>query len=266
MRKVIYTCITGEYDDACAHTYLNDDWDYVMFTDNQYLLGMERYKHWEIRPLTFDKMNNVKNARWHKINAHILFPEYDYSLWIDGNIVIQSCDFFERINTLINSGIIIAVPLHPVRNCIFDEAQTIKDLRIDNKNTVNREIRKLHCWHYPKSNGLNETCIMLRKHNDKDIRHAQKRWWHMVKNYSKRDQLSYNWAMWRGGINTVPMYNLPGQHRNSCELLFVHKRTHNQNPAKNFDDWTIPYWMVKIVCFVIPHTKDKQRFIEQHCA
>lgn len=266
MKKVIYTCITGEYDDACAHTYMNSDWDYIMFTDNQYLLSMPRYMHWEIRPLRFNKMSNVKNARWHKINADILFPEYDYSLWVDGNIVIQSGDFFKRIKTLIDSDINISVPLHPVRNCIFDEAQTIMDLRIDNKNTVNREMRKLRYWHYPKNNGLNETCIILRKHNNKKIKRAQKRWWHMVKNYSKRDQLSYNWAMWRSKINTVPMYNACGEHRNSEELMFVHKRSHNQNPAVNFDTWTIPYWIAKIVCIAIPHTKDKQRFIQQHCA
>ena len=266
MKKVIYTCITGEYDDACAHTYLDDSWDYVMFTDNQYLLTMPRYMHWEIRPLQFNKMSNVKNARWHKINAHIIFPEYNYSLWIDANIVIQSGDFFERINGIINSDVNISVPLHPLRNCIYDEAKTIKDLKIDNKNTVNREMQKLHCWHYPKDNGLNETCIMLRQHNNKKIKRAQKRWWYMVKNYSKRDQLSYNWAMWRGGIKTMPMYSRPGEHRKSHELLFVHKRSHNQNPAENFDTWTIPYWMAKICKFMILHTKDKEDFLKKHCA
>ena len=96
MKKVIYTCITGEYDDACAHVYVDDTWDYVMFTDNKYLLGMQKYMHWEIRPLGYNKLTNVKNARWHKINAHILFPEHDISLWVDGNIVIMKPDFFLR--------------------------------------------------------------------------------------------------------------------------------------------------------------------------
>lgn len=266
MKKVIYTCITGEYDDACAHTYLGDDWDYVMFTDNQYLLGMKRYMHWGIRPLQFNKMNNVKNARWHKINAHVLFPEYDYSLWVDGNIVIQSKKFFERINSLIKKNVKISVPLHPVRNCIYDEAKIIKDLKIDNKNTVNREMCRMRRLHYPRQNGLNETCIILRQHNNNKIIYAQKKWWKMVKNYSKRDQLSFNWAMWDNKINIMPMYDTSGEHRKSPEILFVHKRSHNQNPSEHFDTWTIPYRLALLICIFIPHTKDKLNFIKKHCA
>ena len=266
MKKVIYTCITGEYDDACAHTYLGADWDYIMFTDNQYLLSKHQYMHWKIRNLEYKKLSNVKNARWHKINAHKILPDYDYSLWVDGNIVIQSEKFFDRIDALIKNNIMISVPLHPVRNCIYSEAKTIKALRIDNKNTVNREMLKLRISHYPKNNGLNETCIILRSHNNKKIVCLQKKWWNMVKNYSKRDQLSYNWATWKSKIKTCPMFETPGQHRNSPELLFIHKPSHNQTPSENFNTWTAPYWFIRICCMFIPHTKSKQDFSKKHCA
>lgn len=265
MKKVLYTCITGEYDDVCAHTYIDDGWDYVLFTDNQYLLGMGQYMHWGVRPLFFYELGNVKNARWHKINAHILFPEYDYSLWVDGNIVIQSQDFFRRINSLIEMGTIISVPIHPTRKCIYDEAQAIKELRIDNKNTVNLEMRRLRLSKYPKNNGLNETCIILRQHNAPQIIRAQNQWWNMVRKYSKRDQLSYNWAMWRNNIQTTPMYETAGAHRHCDELLFVHKVSHNQNPAENFDAWIVPRWLGRVLCIFILHTKDKEKFIKKHC-
>lgn len=264
MKKVIYTCITGNYDEACTHTYLDDSWDYVMFTDNKHLLTMPRYKHWRIRPLQFYKMSNVKNARWHKINANILFPEYDYSLWIDGNIVIQSKDFFDRINSLIQKNVTISVPIHPVRNCIYDEAQIIKDLKIDNKNTVNQEMHKLRRLKYPKKNGLNETCIILRQHNNKKILHAQKQWWNMVKNYSKRDQLSYNWAMWNNNVKTTPMYDTPGEHRYSHELQFIHSKTHNQAPEKNNNTWTVPHWVAKVFCILILRRKKRHSFLKKH--
>ena len=180
MRKVLYTCITGQYDDACAHVFVDDTWEYVMFTDNQYLLGMRRYMHWDIRPLEYKKQTNVKNARWHKINAHKLFPNYDYSLWLDGNIVIMNRDFFVRINRFIDNDTKLCVPTHPVRQCIFDEAETIKELHIDNGCTVNQEMFILRCWRYPHNNGLNETCILLRKHNTPQVRRMQRIWWRMV--------------------------------------------------------------------------------------
>ena len=264
MKKVIYTCITGEYDDVCAHVFVDDTWEYVMFTDNQYLLGMRRYMHWDIRPLEYKKQTNMKNARWHKINPHKLFPEYDYSLWIDGNIVVMKPEFFKRINCFIDNGARLVVPLHPVRTCIYDEAKTIKELKIDNKNTVNQEMFWLRLSRYPKTQGLNETCLMLRKHNDKKIRRIGKRWWRMVKNFSKRDQLAYNWAVWMQKEKTQPMFDFAGEHRNSDELLFVHKKSHNQNPSENFDNWVIPRWLTQAICIFITSSKGKQKFMKNH--
>lgn len=264
MKKVIYTCITGEYDDACAHVYVDDTWDYVMFTDNKYLLGMQKYMHWEIRPLGYNKLTNVKNARWHKINAHILFPEHDISLWVDGNIVIMKPDFFLRLDRLIGQENLICIPKHPERTCIYDEAQKIKDLKIDNKNTVDQEMRVLRICRYPRNNGLNETCIILRRHNSKKIKRMQQKWWRMVKKYSKRDQLSYNWVASRCGIKTQPMFDIPGEHRRCDELLFVHKHSHNQNPSENFDTWVTARWIACAMAFFIPHSTAKQIFIEKH--
>lgn len=261
-RKVIYTCITGEYDDACAHVYVDDTWNYVMFTDNKYLLTMDKYMHWDIRPLHYKKMTNVKNARWHKINAHALFPDYDISLWVDGNIVIMTSDFFKRLDMFINRGELISVPPHPERKCIYDEAEKIKELRIDNKNTVNQEMQLLRFLGYPENNGLNETCIILRRHNDGQIKRMQKKWWRMVKKYSKRDQLSYNWAMWRCRLKTIPLFDTPGEHRRCNELLFVHKRSHNQNPSDNFDAWVGPQWFVRGLAYFVFH--NKKEFIKKH--
>lgn len=264
IKKVIYTCITGAYEDACAHVYIDDTWDYVMFTDNPYLLGLRRYTHWQIRPLAFNKLTNVKNARWHKINAHKLFPNYDISLWVDGNIVIMKPEFFHRINKFIMRKDKVCIPLHPERTCIYDEADTIKKLKLDNKSTVDKEMSVLSRSGYPRNIGLNETGIMLRRHNDTAVQHMQRRWWYMVKNYSRRDQLSYNWVAWRCGIKTTPMFDSPGAHRKSDELLFVYSPTHNQNPAQNFNVKTLPHWLVKSIAALIVGRKRKQYFIKKY--
>ena len=79
---VIYTCITGGYDKLRSHTHTNPNWDYVCFTDD---LSMEN-PSWEIRSLFFDKLDNVRKQRWHKLHPHMLFPEYEKSIWIDANI------------------------------------------------------------------------------------------------------------------------------------------------------------------------------------
>lgn len=110
-------------------------------------------------------MNNVKNARWHKVNTHILFPEYDYSLWLDSNIIVNNDNLFKVFDNLIKQKALIGVPNHTERKCIYDEAEIIKNNNIDYKNIVDSEICFLKSQNYPKNNGLCETGIMFRQHN-----------------------------------------------------------------------------------------------------
>ena len=50
-RKTIYTCITNRYDNLFVHTYINNDWDYICFTDDKYLIDAKMYGNWIIKPL-----------------------------------------------------------------------------------------------------------------------------------------------------------------------------------------------------------------------
>ncbi|MBQ8293836.1 MAG: DUF616 domain-containing protein [Alphaproteobacteria bacterium] len=226
-KKVCYTCITGGYDSVPTHKYIDPSWDYVLFTDNHELIRCGHVGPYVVRQLARHKYGNVKNARWHKINAHILFPEYDISLWMDGNVSILNNHIFDIANKLIANNTKIAIPMHPERNCIYAEAETIKRLHIDHKNIVNREMKKLHRDGYPENNGLSETNIMFRRHNE--IISTLNLWWHMVKNYSKRDQLSYNYAAWKYGVQTIPLYPTPGEHRTNGDFELQYIATHNQD-------------------------------------
>ena len=226
-KKVCYTCITGGYDKIPIHKHTDASWDYVLFTDNAELVKMGKVAHWIVRPLEFDKSTNVKNARWHKINAHILFPEYDYSLWLDGNVIVNNKNIFDKLECLIHDDVLISIPLHPQRNCIYDEAQEILRLHIDVPKTVNKQMRILRRNKYPKNNGLHETNVMFRQHNK--IKSMLDLWWSFVQCHSKRDQLSYDYCTWKYGIDTYPLYPNPGTHRTNGDFEITYVATHNQD-------------------------------------
>jgi len=232
MKKVVYSCITGGYDQIPIYNAIAPDWDYVLFTDNPELIKRGKLYHWRVRPLAFTKMDNVRNARWHKVNAHILFPEYDYSLWIDGNISIEKKQAFDIFEKFIKNHVLVVVPTHPSRKCIYQEAKTILNLSIDYPCVVKAEMKYLHCNKYPKNNGLSETCILLRRHNK--ICKALDLWWYMIAKYSKRDQLSFNYAMWKNNITIQPLYdsNDTETHRTSKNFKFTYGATHDQNKVK----------------------------------
>lgn len=227
VKKVIYSCITGGYDDIPVHKYISNDWEYILFTDNEELISAGTFAHWTIKPLQFDKLTNVKNARWHKINPHILFPDYDYSLWLDSTITINNEKIFNLMNKLIKSNVLIASPNHPDRKCIYEEAKIIKQCNIDLPDIVNKEMKFLLKNRYPKNNGLTETNIMFRQHNK--IKPTLNLWWEMLEQYSKRDQLSFNYVLWKTGIKITPIYTNEqgfGIHHHIDDITLFHSKKH----------------------------------------
>ena len=97
INKVIYSCMSGGYDEIVTDFYPKPDYDYVLFTDSKDLLKKKHYLWWEIRPLAFNKSDSVRNARWHKTHPHLLFPNYAYSVWIDSNIQISGPAIYNLI-------------------------------------------------------------------------------------------------------------------------------------------------------------------------
>ncbi len=259
-KKVCYTCITGGYDNVPVHNFVKPDWDYVLFTDNVELINAGTFGHWNVRPLRFNKSTNVKNARWHKINAHILFPEYDVSLWLDGNISVKNQNIFDKVEKLIKDNVLISIPLHPQRNCIYDEAQEVVRTHIDLLSVVNPQMRILRKDNYPNNNGLSETNVMFRQHNK--IKPLLDLWWSFIRDYSKRDQLSYNYCAWKCGIQTVPLYPTPGDHRTNGDFEFIKSVTHNQD--KVYRGIKYPYWLGRIIVCFIPSQKNRERFMRKH--
>ena len=258
-KKVVYTVITGGYDNIPVHKYVAKDWDYILFTDNKDLIKQGKYEHWTIKSLPFDGLDNVRNSRYPKINAHIVLQEYDYSLYFDANIIVNNKNIFDLAEDLISKDVLIALPNHFERNCIYDEAEIVKELKIDFPYIVDKEIRFLKNEKYPEHNGLTENNIIFRQHNK--IKPALDLWWYMVKKYSKRDQLSFMYAIWKTGVRYTPIYTNKegfGFHRFSPDFTFVFSETHNQD--RIIETKPLPKFIGRIFCCFIPIAKYRRKF------
>ena len=106
--------------------------------------------------------------------------EYDYSLWIDGNIKVKG-DINELLSHLDDCNLDLRPPtkwLDP-RGCIYDEASTILhfgELNMkrnlekiacykDNPNLIRRQMERYLSEGYPRNNGLVVQMEVLRRHN-----------------------------------------------------------------------------------------------------
>lgn len=197
-KYIVYTCITGGYDTLHEIKYLSPNIDYICFTDNLNL----KSDTWKIIPLPNDiKLINskVKQQRLIKILPHKYIPnasDYEASLWVDGNIEIVGDlnDFFLKYDI---SKKFLYVNKHPSRDCIYREQIAVIRYKKDTFENTNPQINRYRDEGFPEHYGLGETNILLRKHNDKCCIKTMDLWANELKNGSHRDQLSFNYAIWK---------------------------------------------------------------------
>jgi len=202
IRGVVYTCMTGDYDNIITHRYLNPEYDYVCFTDNQELLK-RGHPVWQMRPLPYCDGDNIMNSRFPKLNPHKILKEYEYSLYVDSNVSIESKHLFSVCE---KSQKNLLIPRHPDRDCLYDECQAVYDVKKDTPDNVFRIRKLLSDSGYPRNMGLTENNIIWRKHNDKTVISIDSQWWDMFNTYSRRDQLTLGYILWKHKIPFQDIY------------------------------------------------------------
>lgn len=223
---VMYSCVSGEYDEVITDFVPNPKYDYVLFTDSPKLLKHKTYLWWQIRPLAFSEKDSVRNARWHKLHPHVLFPEYTHSVWVDSNVQISGMNVYTLIDKHIRAHHKIAISLHPERDCIYDEANECIMTSKDNPDLINRQMSILRKDGFPAHAGLYETNLLLRRHMDPQIMDLCEQWWSFVCDYSRRDQLSFNYLLWKNGIKHYSLDKTSMRYH--PEFKLVH---HNYKPS-----------------------------------
>jgi hypothetical protein len=209
----IYTSIFGNYDNLTEPAVQPENCDFICFTDAD--IHSDVWKIIKVTPIYSD---SNRNAKKYKVLPHRFLKEYDYSIWIDGNMlllsdptsliesILDNCNvaFFNHANNLLDS-----------RNCLYDEAEHI--ISIGNKNyqlnpergklaykdnpaTIKRQIEKYQHSGYPTKNGLITGMVIVRRHCAADCIQTMEDWWTEIQYNSKRDQLSFNYCAWKNNL------------------------------------------------------------------
>ncbi len=192
MKKVVYTAIIGKYDKLKEPKVVTEGFDYVCFTDNATL----KSPIWKIVPVTNTQgLDNFRLARKIKISCNSVLNEYDLSIWIDGSILIN-CDLNNFLDVNYH-GEDIVVLTHPYRSCVYEEAKLCIKLKKDQPEIIKKQMDEYTSEGYPVANGLVGTGLMIRNHRSKKVEEFMNRWWNEVHLKSKRDQLSFNFVLWK---------------------------------------------------------------------
>lgn len=200
IKIVVYTCITGNYDNI-QEPYLEDaNIDYIAFCEKK-----ENYKStWKFEsiPLNIKKINNnILINRYIKFHPHELFAEkYDYAIYIDGNIKSMS-DLKELIYG-INSKTGLALHRHRARNCIYNEIEVCKIIKKGNYREMKAQTDRYKEEGFPKEFGLYECNVIVSDLKNKESEKILNSWWEeFEKSKSYRDQIVLPYVVWKNGFD-----------------------------------------------------------------
>lgn len=116
-----------------------------------------------------------------------------------------------------------------VYTCITGDYENLKE--IEKKEKVKKLLKFYEDSGYKYDNGLIESTVFIKRPKDKKVRETCKIWFDMIVNFSHRDQLSFNYCLWKTGLK-VKWIKEKVFHNNWFEF-----KSHNL--AKNIESYRV---------------------------
>jgi hypothetical protein len=199
LRRAVYTVLVGGFDTLLPPVQIEPELDYIAFVDTR----QEIPAPWQNKPLVSRERNPRMTARWHKLHPHRLLPEYDQSLYVDANIMIK-----RRIGAVFDQALHeapLALFRHPIRDCVYEEAEAVKRVRYDDAAIVDAQMAFYRAHGLPVRAGLHFGGVQFSRHNDPQLVKLLEDWWRQLKIFSHRDQLSLGFLLRRHHLTVAEL-------------------------------------------------------------
>ncbi len=221
-RVAVYTALFGSYDILREPLLQPDNIDYYVLTDQEIPEGSvwKRLDASAVIPAEYQG-DLVLSNRWCKIHPHLVFKDYQYSVYIDSNIWVFS-DL-----TPLTAGLDsfpVAMFRHKRRDCVYDEVQACLEQKKDTKKSLKAHLEVIRSHGVPSNWGLLEASVIARKHFDSRCVELMDAWWKSFFRNSRRDQIALIDCLWLRGIKPSIIGTL-GDNLQKCDLFFqmLHK-------------------------------------------
>jgi len=196
-KRCVYTALIGDYEELNEQPVaVRSDINFVCFTDNKNL----RSNTWKI--VTVDptfKKDPIRSQRVIKLSPHQYLTNYDLSLYIDNTIIlsVKPEDIFAEYNEHCD----FLIPSHSYRHSLLDEFMEVKQLSLDDPKRIDEQLSD---YRATDGNCLSErpywSGLLIRRHSMLEVRNVLRTWLYHVLRYTRRDQLSANYAFRQSGL------------------------------------------------------------------
>lgn len=199
MKRLIYKAVFSRYDRVYPPIKPEKNVDYVIVTDDKHL----KVSGWNVVCVDGAQFVTPKAANlYYRAMIHRLLPQYDFSLYSDGNIRLlgPTLSLFEQL--VASKAAILLFP-HPTRRQVSEELEAvIQKCKVSNPICARREVATYLADGFPDNVGLADSGVILKNHRHPDIDKAMELWWSLFERHLSRDQLSLPYVIWKMGLDT----------------------------------------------------------------
>ena len=204
MPTIIYTIITGNYDNIKQPLVIEEGVEYVLFTNNPEIKDAGVWKvvqipseQWQGRT---ERENNILLSRKVKILAHKYLPkECELGIYVDADMLIK-----EPLTKLLNDlheDTLFAACRHSYCKSVSDEINDLKAKGMVDTTQIENQWQRYVEWGFKDNLGISENGLLIRS-NDARVAQLMELWWEEYQNGCLRDQVSLMPCMFRTDFMT----------------------------------------------------------------
>jgi hypothetical protein len=226
MRLVLYTVVTAKYDRLRPIARPTDGVKYVCFSDD----GHEAPDGWTAARSPHPEFDAVSRSRWAKFHPHLLFPDSDASIYVDGNFEVIG-DISVLAERALRAGP-IAFYEHPFRTSQREEAKECARAGLEWLWRIRRQLRRQRAEGFEDGAGLLEGGIIVRAHHHPAVIRVMNRWWSEWQIGAKRDQLALMYSLWKEGVAAHSMGRNDGRFDHEFFIFHVRRRATDRSASR----------------------------------
>lgn len=251
----VYTTRLGSTEDLTVPQYINNNVDYVCFTNNTELKQVP----WDVRLIENNNLSKEEIIEQYKLFPYMYLEEYDYSIWIDDDIRIAQ-DLERYINTYYhNKGMLL----------LSDEVNpNLLNSKVIVRDHSNEKIKELiKNYKYNDSTNLKDSCDISNLNTIKNG-YFYKNSRHLELKYDVDDVNDSLDALDKKVSIIIPIYNAFEETKNciesvlrntegNYEIILINDCSSDKNMKPYLDSLNEKYEQIQVI-----HNKTNQGFIK----
>lgn len=205
MKTILYTCANLAYDQIFSPVVASPGIEPVLFSDRR--PRFVRGWNWRPMPEAAARLGPALGNRHAKFFPMKVFPEADYSIYIDANLIVTA-DLTPLLAEFIASDADIGLFPHSARRDVHAEFEFCKEvgkLAPADHALGAEQMAFYRAEGLPEAHVFTENAIILRRHGRGEPRGAaleaaMELWWDQLARFTKRDQLSLPYVLHRSDL------------------------------------------------------------------